>query len=65
MVITWNTKKVAGGFEWRVYTVGYQMKSVVLKTGIRPTRAQAKGRAQKWHNYLNAMHKLGKLEVAA
>lgn len=65
MVITWNTKKVAGGYEWRVYTVGYQVKSITLKSGIRPTRAQAEGRAQKWMLYLSHQQKTGNLDIAA
>ena len=40
-VITWNTKKVESGFEYNVYSFGYQVPSVSLVTGVAKTRAIA------------------------
>jgi hypothetical protein len=54
MIITWNTTKTAGGFEYRIYQMGYQMAAQTLKTGICATRAQATLRAKKWTRYFKA-----------
>lgn len=47
-VITWNTTKTETGFDYRVYTVGYQVASETLKTGHCATRAIATNRAKAW-----------------
>jgi hypothetical protein len=61
--ISWNTTKAAEGFNFSVYEIigrqepnaeGSYADIVVLKTGSRATRAQAKGLAQKWCRYLKA-----------
>lgn len=57
MVITWNTHKTADGFEYRIYTVGYQVQSEILKTGICTTRAQAVMMAKKWTRYFKAQQR--------
>ena len=55
MVITWNTTKTASGlYQFRVYTLGYQVEGETLKTGICRTRAQATGWAKKWTRYFKA-----------
>lgn len=53
-VITWNTHKTEGGFEFRVYTVGYQIASETLKTGVCRSRAVAVRLAKQWTRYLKA-----------
>jgi hypothetical protein len=62
-IISWSTTKTAEGFAFRVYQVlprtepnaeGQYADVVTLKAGTRATRAQAKGRAQKWVRYLKA-----------
>jgi len=53
-VITWNTHKTEGGFEFRVYTVGYQVPSEILKSGVCRTRAVAVRMAKQWTLYLKA-----------
>lgn len=47
-VPTWRTTKVDGGFEYHVYSFGYQVPEETLKLGVCATRAQAKGFAQRW-----------------
>jgi len=54
LVITWNTHKVETGYEFHVYSFGYQVPAVTLKKGICRSRAIAKSQAQKWVRYLNA-----------
>ncbi len=54
-VITWNTKKVAGGFQFRVYEFGYQVPTVELKVGVVSTRARASSRAKAWTRYFKAV----------
>lgn len=54
MVITWHTHKVESGFQFRVYSFGYQVPNVELKTGICSSRAKAKLLAQKWARYFKA-----------
>jgi len=41
MVITWQTTKTESGYEYRVYSFGYQVPSVTLATGKARTRAIA------------------------
>lgn len=53
-VITWNTTKTAAGYEWRVYSFGYQIPETTLKTGVRTTRAKATLQARKWTRFLKA-----------
>lgn len=54
MVITWRTEKIDNGqFRYIVKRVGYQHQEII-QTGIRSTRAQAKGMAQRWVRYLKA-----------
>lgn len=50
-VVTWNTHKTAAGYQFKVYTVGYQVPTVVLKEGVMSSRARAKTRAQAWVRY--------------
>lgn len=52
MVITWRTKKVIDGFEFRVFTVEYNKPSTILKTGKLSTRARAVNQAKKWTRYI-------------
>lgn len=58
MVITWKTTKTAAGFEFRVYTFGYQIVSQTLKAGVCPTRAKAVLRAKKWCRYLKSQQRV-------
>ena len=51
-VITWSTHKFATGYEWRVYSFGYQVPQETLKSGICNTRAKAMGEAKRWTIYL-------------
>lgn len=51
-VITWNTHKVQGGFQFKVYTVGYQVPSETLKIGVCASRAKAVRLAKQWCLYL-------------
>lgn len=53
-VITWNTHKVETGYEFHVYSFGYQMANETLKEGVCATRAKATLRAQKWTRYFKA-----------
>lgn len=53
-VITWNTTKTNAGFGYRVYSFGYQIPEVTLKTGVRPTRAQAVLRAKRWTRWFKS-----------
>ena len=66
---TWRTKKTAKGYEYRVLKIvslikptksGQYAKTTTVKTGIKRTRARAKGQAQRWSSYYN--HKLKKLK---
>jgi hypothetical protein len=57
-VIAWNTHKIEGGFRFDVYTVGYQVPSETLKTGVCSSRAKAKLLAQKWVRYLKAQQRV-------
>jgi hypothetical protein len=50
-VICHGTHKVAAGFEFRVFTVGYQVPTVMLKTGLCATRAKATRQAKAWKMY--------------
>jgi hypothetical protein len=63
---SWNTKKVDGQYTWFVKSVtsrttpnsaGQYADTVVIKTGTKATRAQAKGLAVKWARYLKASAK--------
>lgn len=57
-VYTWNTKKVANGFE---YKAGYFNANspkdgvTVLQTGVLKTRARASAKAKKWKMYLQSV----------
>lgn len=53
-VITWNTRKTDAGFEYRVYSFGYQVPAETLKVGVVPTRAMATLRARKWKLFFKA-----------
>ena len=57
MVITWNTKKVETGFEFKVIQVGFQVNTVVLKTGVLSSRAKAVTQAKKWTRYFKQVNK--------
>ena len=58
-VITWKTHKIENGYEWTVYSFGYQIPVVTLKTGISSTRPRATGQATRWAAYLKAQEKRG------
>jgi hypothetical protein len=65
-VITWNTKKLPNGtYSFRVYTVGYQVESVTLQTGVCQTRARASGSARRWVRYFKAKQQAEVLAAAA
>lgn len=64
MVITWNTHKTAAGFEFRVYSFGYQVPNVTLKTGTCSSRAKAKLMAQKWVRFLKSNARTSGEEIA-
>ena len=51
-VITWSTRKTDGGFEYRVYSFGYQIPDETLKLGVVRTRAVATRLAKQWTLYL-------------
>lgn len=53
-VVSWNTKKTAAGFEFRVYSFDYQVADVEHARGTLPTRAQAVARAKQWVRYIKA-----------
>jgi hypothetical protein len=53
MVITWNTKKTAYGYDFIISRIGYQSYEVI-KTGTCPTRAKAVLLGKKWSRYLKA-----------
>lgn len=57
-VITWRTTKTEKGFAFRVYSFGYQIPEITLKTGICPTRATATDRAKKWSRYLKSQQRI-------
>lgn len=55
LVISWNTHREVGGrFTATVYSAGYQIPRVTLKTAIFPTREKATGFAKRWTRYLKA-----------
>lgn len=47
-VISWNTQKSTNGFDFRVYSLGYQEPQVTLKSGHAATRAIATRLAKQW-----------------
>jgi hypothetical protein len=47
-VISWNTHKVAAGYQWRVYSFAYGEPTETLKTGTVKTRAIATRLARQW-----------------
>lgn len=53
MVITWNTRKTAAGYEFIISRVGHQSYEV-LKTGTCLTRAKAVLLGKKWARYLKS-----------
>jgi len=53
-VISWNTSKIAEGFQYRVYSVSYGEATKTLHVGVASSRAKAKLMAQKWMRYLKA-----------
>lgn len=57
MVITWSTTKIETGFQFRVYSFGYQVPSETLKIGVCNTRAKAVLQAKKWSRYLKSQQK--------
>lgn len=58
MVFTWRTEKTEGGYTYEVYRVEYQRPSIVVKSGVAPTRAMAVRRAKagckEWQGYHEA-----------
>jgi len=59
--ISWRTTKTPSGYKWEVYEIishskrnkmGNYASFKTLKKGIRSTRTQARGIAQRWVNYL-------------
>lgn len=53
-VITFNTHKTEGGFEFHVYSFGYQLPTETLKRGVYRTRARATGHAKRWLRWFKA-----------
>jgi hypothetical protein len=60
---SWSTTKTANGYGWKVYEIigratpnaeGHYAEYADVKTGTRPTRAQASGEAKRWTKYLRA-----------
>jgi hypothetical protein len=51
LVITWSTHKTGFGFEYRIFTIGYNVPSVTLKTGLCSTRSIAVRQAKAWTRY--------------
>lgn len=58
-VLNWNTKKTESGFEFRVYSIGYDTRTETLKTGTAASRAVAKRLATRWMMYFKAEQKKG------
>ena len=61
-IFTWNTRKTEKGFMFIVSKMtprttadekGHFVDTETVKQGTRPTRARAKGIAQKWCQYFN------------
>jgi|ETNvirnome_2_300_1030623.scaffolds.fasta_scaffold01328_4 hypothetical protein len=58
---TWRTTKTSKGYEYKVLKVvplltpvkGYYAKTTTVESGIVPTRARAKYKAQGWVRYYN------------
>jgi len=53
-VITWRTRKTEAGYEYRVYSLGYQVPAETLKTGVVATRAMATLRGKRWSAHFKA-----------
>jgi hypothetical protein len=53
MVITWNTRKTAAGYEFIITRVGYKSYEVI-KTGVCSSRAKAALQGKKWSRYLKS-----------
>lgn len=49
--VGWHTTQTATGFTWTIEAIGYQVPSVIIKTGHCATRAQATGKAKTWVLY--------------
>lgn len=56
-VITWRTRKVDGGFEYVVYSFGYQIPTETLKTGVVRTRAIATRLGKQWAAHLKSQRR--------
>jgi len=52
MVYCWHTTKTAGGYQWKVTKIGYEVPTVLLKSGVAKTRAIAVRMAKEWKMYL-------------
>ena len=59
-IYSWNTKKTKGGYEYKVKELtprkkpnkmGHYIDTKTIKSGLKPTRARAKGLAQRWARY--------------
>jgi len=66
VIYSWNTKKVKGGFRWNVSKLtplknpnkqGHYVNTIVIKTGVKKTRAQAMGIGKRWKMYLTQQSK--------
>ena len=66
VIYSWSTKKVKDGYRWNISKLtslknpnkqGHYVNTVVIKTGIRKTRAQAMGIGKKWKMYLTQQAK--------
>ena len=64
---TWRTNKINNGFEYKILKVtslnkptkeGLYAKTEIVKQGVFPTRARAKGQAQRWVRYLKGAKKI-------
>lgn len=67
VIYSWKTKKTKEGFKYDVQEIkplknknskGYYADIKVIKTGLKPTRARAKGTAQKYVRFYNSKKKL-------
>lgn len=56
-VITWNTTKTAEGFEFHVYSFGYQIPDETLKRGVVRSRAIATRLGKQWAAYFKSQQR--------
>ena len=56
-VVTWSTRKVAGGFEFRAVSFDHGVAETVHAAGVLPTRERAQAHAKRWVRYLKAQQR--------